>query len=112
MMSTRHLAAGLLVAASLNPVCAQPVSVSVAVTQPAATATPAARAGAGAGVTVIEDDNARIEEVQGRSGVQRVTVRSKVAGARPYEVHVAPAGRDPSQERGNAGRHGWSILNF
>lgn len=64
-------------------------------------------------VTVIEDDNVRIEETRGRSGVVRqVVVHSKVLGAKPYEVQVAPAGRDPNQDKGSAGRRTWSLLNF
>ena len=63
-------------------------------------------------MVVIEDDNARIEEAHKGGAVSRVTVQSKLPGARPYEIHVAPPGRDPSQERGNAGRRAWSIFNF
>ena len=63
-------------------------------------------------LTVIEDDNARIEENRVRGTVQRVTVQSKIGSVRPYQIQVAPAGRDPSQERGNAGRRSWSVLDF
>ena len=70
------------------------------------------KAKAKAHVTVIEDDNARIEEVRSRGGVSSVTVHSKLPGARPYQIQLAPAGRDPSQERGNAGRRAWSIFDF
>ena len=110
MTSILRLASGLLAAASLSSAWAQPVS--SAVPKPAASAASAATAKARNSITVIEDDNTRIEETHGRNGVKQVTVRSKVAGAKAYEIHVAPAGRDPSQERGNAGRPGWSILNF
>ena len=97
------LAAALLAAALLPAQAQKAVAPAAAASAPK----PAAH------VTVIEDDNARIEESHGRNGtVQRVTVRSKIAGARPYEIQLAPAGRDPSQERGNAGRPGWSLLNF
>ena len=63
-------------------------------------------------MVVIEDDNARIEEVRNRGAVSSVTVQSKVPGARAYQIQVAPPGRDPSQERGNAGRRAWSIFDF
>jgi hypothetical protein len=61
---------------------------------------------------VIEDDGARIEETRLRGAAQRITVQSKVPGAKAYEIQVAPAGRDPSQERGGAGQRAWSLFNF
>lgn len=80
---------------------------------PAAASAPGAKAPTPANVTVIEDDNVRIEETRGRGGVVRqVTVQSKLPGAKPYEVQVAPAGRDPNQDKGSAGRRTWSVLNF
>jgi hypothetical protein len=39
-------------------------------------------------------------------------VQSKVGGVREYEIQVAPAGRDPSQERGAAGKRTWSLFSF
>ena len=65
-----------------------------------------------ANVTVIEDDNARIEEVRGRNGVEKVIVQSKIGGVRPYQIQPPTPGRDASQERGNAGRSAWSIFSF
>ena len=38
--------------------------------------------------------------------------RSKVAGARAYEIIVAPGGRDASQDRGASGQRAWSLFNF
>jgi hypothetical protein len=61
---------------------------------------------------VLEDEGVRIEEMRIHGFVQRVTVQSKVGGVHPYEVQIAPAGRDPSQERGSAGRRVWSIFDF
>jgi len=79
-------------------------------------AAPAAAASAArppAHVKVIEDDNVRIEETQGRTGaVAKVTVRTKAPGAKDYDVQVAPAGRDPNQDKGSAGRRTWSVLSF
>jgi hypothetical protein len=63
-------------------------------------------------LVVIEDDAVRIEESHVRGAVQRVVVHSKAASAAAYEIQVAPAGRDPSQERGNSGRRTWSIFSF
>jgi len=62
--------------------------------------------------TVIEDDGVRIEETRQRGAARRIVVQSKVGGAREYEIQVAPAGRDPAQERGGAGKRAWSLFNF
>jgi hypothetical protein len=61
---------------------------------------------------VIEDDGVRIEELRVRGQPVRITVRSKVQGARPYEIHPGHGGRDASQERGVAGTSGWRLLSF
>jgi hypothetical protein len=61
---------------------------------------------------VIEDDHVRIEELRVRGQLRRVTVQSKVQGAREYEIVVGHGGRDPSQDRGNAGRSAWRVLGF
>jgi hypothetical protein len=63
-------------------------------------------------LVVIEDDGVRIEETRVGGTVTRVTVQSKVGNVRPYEIQIAPAGRDPSQERGNAGQRTWSLFSF
>ena len=106
MNSTFHLAAGLLAIGSCGPLMAQ-----AAAPDSAAGGTSAA-AGVRAHIVVFEDDGARVEEVRVGGRVQRVTVQSKVGNMRAYEIQVAPAGRDPSQERGNAGKRTWSILSF
>ncbi len=106
-----RLAAGLLATAGLGLAGAQTAPAEARSATPA-TAAAAATPKAAPGVTVIEDDNARIEETRVRGTVQRVTVHSKIGSVRPYEIQVAPAGRDPSQERGNAGRRAWSVLDF
>lgn len=83
---------------------------------PQITATPASAATATAKkpshVVVIEDDNVRIEEVRSRGRVQSIHVQSKLGNVKGYDIQVAPAGRDPSQERGNAGQRTWSLFNF
>ncbi len=81
--------------------------------KPAAPASAASAARAPSHVTVIEDDNVRIEETHGRTGaVSKVTVHTKQPGAKDYDVQVAPPGRDPNQDKGSAGRRTWSVLNF
>ncbi len=63
-------------------------------------------------ITVIEDDGVRIEESRVNGRVQRITVQSKLGNVRAYEIGVAPVGRDPSHEKGNAGKRAWSVLSF
>jgi hypothetical protein len=93
---------------------AQPVWAQTQPPAPAAAASAAAAAAPRARdeVVVIEDDGVRIEETRVGGAVRRVTVQSKVGTVRAYEIQVAPAGRDPSQERGNAGRRAWSLFSF
>ena len=93
---------------------AQPVWAQTQPPAPAAAASAAAAAAPRARdeVVVIEDDGVRIDETRVGGAVRRVTVQSKVGNVRAYEIQVAPAGRDPSQERGNAGRRAWSLFSF
>jgi hypothetical protein len=81
---------------------------------PAAARSPARAASAvPSNVRVIEDDEVRIEESRGQRGqLQRITVRSKTAGTRPYEIIVGPGGQDPSQARGASGQRAWSLFDF
>ena len=108
---TLRLATGLLALAACTA-RAEPALVTPAGVSPGASAAGAVAAKPRPHVMVIEDEGVRIEETRVHGSVQRVTVQSKVGGVRPYEVQVAPAGRDPSQERGNAGRRAWSIFDF
>ncbi len=85
----------------------------------AQTAAPAAAASAPARpdparphVTVIEDDNTRIEEHRVRGTVTKVVVQSKVGGAPAYEIQVVPPGRESMSDRGSQGRRTWSIFRF
>ena len=113
MMVSTRLALGLLCAACGSSAWAQAAApVKPAASAASSAASSAAPPKAKAHVVVIEDDNARIEEVHNRGAVSSVTVHSKVPGARAYQIQVAPPGRDPSQERGNAGRRAWSIFDF
>jgi hypothetical protein len=63
-------------------------------------------------VTVIEDDNARIEETRRRGQVVRVQVQSKVGQAPSYDIIVKPGLEPASQQRGAAGRSAWQVLSF
>ena len=98
--------------AASGPVDAQPAAPFAAASAPAGAASAASRAATALSLQVIEDDAVRIEELRVRGQPQRITVRSKVAGARPYEIIVGPAGRDPSQDRGAHGRRTWSLVDF
>jgi len=83
----------------------------VRATAPAASAT--ARDATTPTLTVIEDDGVRIEETRLRGQAQRITVQSKVGGARPYEIIVGPGGRDPSKDHRDAvGQSAWSLFKF
>ena len=63
-------------------------------------------------LTVIEDDNARIEETRRRGQVVRVQVQSKVGQVRSYEIVFKPGAEPASQQRGAAGRSAWQVLSF
>jgi hypothetical protein len=108
MMPTRTLATAVLA------LCAAQVCAAQAAALPAPAAASAAASAAQGGLqrTVIEDDGVRIVETRLRGQAQRITVQSKVAGARPYEILVGRGGRDPSQYRGAAGQSTWSLFDF
>lgn len=65
---------------------------------------------------VIEDDNARIEEVNVRGAVRSITVSPKGPLKTPYEVLPTDASRDPSDgpgsTKGAQGRRVWRVLSF
>jgi hypothetical protein len=90
---------------------------AVAPAQPAASA-PALPASAGARLDeslqrrIIEDEGVRIEETRLRGAATHITVQSKVPGAKPYQIQVAPAGRDRSEPRGGAGQRAWTLFDF
>jgi len=106
-----HLGTGVLLLGCAGAVCAQ------AVAPPAAAASVSAAAGTPRDrmtptLTVIEDDGVRIEEKRLNGQAQRITVQSKVQGAKPYEIIVAPGGRDASKDRGAVGQSAWSLFDF
>ena len=53
----------------------------------------------------------RIEETRLRGQAQRISVKNKRRG-NDYEIIVDPAGKDPSHDRGAAGRSAWSLFAF
>lgn len=91
---------------------ALPANQAAQAAQAASAASAPLRAAADSQRRVLEDDGVRIEEFRVRGQLQRVIVRSKVGGARTYEIIVGPGGRDPSQERGTAGQRAWSLFDF
>jgi len=104
---------GLLCLALALPWCAgaQPVAPDKPLAvEPASSAAP--RLPLPEQVTVIEDDNARIEETRRRGQVVRVQVQSKVGQVRSYEIIVKPGADPASQQRGAAGRSAWQVLSF
>jgi hypothetical protein len=65
---------------------------------------------------IVEDDNARIEELNVRGAVRSITVQPKGPLKTPYEVLPTDASRDPSEgpgsTKGAQGRRVWRILSF
>ena len=65
--------------------------------------------------TVIEDDNARIDELKVRGRSQRITVKPKTAG-RPYEIITNNGSRDltegPNGFNGAVGKRVWPVMSF
>ena len=63
-----------------------------------------------------EDDHVRIDELRVRGQVQSLRVTPKQSNGvtlQPYEVLVAPGGRDPSGEHRDAsGQRVWTVLSF
>lgn len=106
-----HLGAGILLLGCAGAVCAQPVAPAAAAASASAAAA-APRDRMTPTLTVIEDDGVRIEEKRLNGQAQRITVQSKVQGARPYEIIVAPGGRDASKDRGAVGQSAWSLFDF
>jgi hypothetical protein len=111
------LAPALLVAAAASAATAPatPTALAAAAADHAASspADPADPARAGAvDKRVIEDGKVRIEETRVRGQTQSVTVTSKLPGVKAYEVIQPPLGKDPSQDKGAAGKRTWSLFDF
>lgn len=66
--------------------------------------------------SVVEDDNARIEELRVRGAVRSIVVQPKGPIKAEYEVLPIDAGRDvsdgPNSAKGAAGKRVWRVLTF
>ena len=111
MTLLQRLVASMTLAGIAGAACAQAVAPASAA-PPARAASAAQRDASTPTLTVIEDDGVRIEEKRLNGQAQRLTVQSKVQGARPYEIIVAPGGRDASKDRGAVGQSAWSLFDF
>jgi hypothetical protein len=65
---------------------------------------------------LIEDQGSKIEELRVRGQTQHIVVTPKVGTTKPYEILVAPGGRDMTDgtggPRNTTGKRVWSLLNF
>lgn len=106
LCSLTAAAAGPAAAAASAPAVAPPAPGA----QPAPAGEPAVRR------DVIEDDNARVEELRVRGAVRSITVQPKGPVKAEYEVIPLDAGRDsadgPGSAKGGAGRRVWRVLTF
>ena len=103
----RTLAGALLVPLAASAAAAPAVAAAAAASEPV----DHAKAGA-VDKRVIEDSKVRIEETRVRGQTQSVTVSSKLPGVKAYEVIQPPLGKDPSQDKGAAGKRTWSLFDF
>lgn len=66
--------------------------------------------------TVIEDRNARVDELRVRGELRTITVSPTLPGARAYQVLPPAPGRPfaegPGSQRGAAGQRVWSVISF
>lgn len=64
---------------------------------------------------VVEDDNARVEELRVRGQTQRIVVHPK-RGGKDYEIVTGDSSRDLTaghgSTRGAAGQRVWNVLSF
>lgn len=111
-MSSRLLPLAVLAALAGSALAVQAQGAPAeAKTAPAAAATePAVKR------SVVEDDNARIEEVRVRGAVRSTKVKPKGAIKAEYEVLPLDAGRDnvegPHSGKGSTGQAVWRVLSF
>lgn len=96
--------------AATPPVQAPPAGSPAAVEPAASGATE--RASRTVDKRVIEDGKVRIEEVRVQGQTHSVMVTSKLPGVKTYEVIQPPLGKDPSQDKGAAGKRTWSLFDF
>ena len=85
-------------------------------TAPAAVSEPTERGEPNVKHTVTEDKGSKIDELTVRGQLQHVIVTPKVGLTTPYEIVIAPAGRDPFDGTGGArtaaGKRVWNVLKF
>jgi hypothetical protein len=111
MTLLQDLGAGMLLLGCAGAACAQAAAPAAAAASASAVVAPP-RDRMTPTLTVIEDDGIRIEEKRLLGQVQRITVQSKVQGAKPYEIIIGPGGRDTSKDRGAVGQSAWSLFDF
>lgn len=84
--------------------------------KPAPVAAPAPAGEPSVKRNVVEDDNARIEELSVRGAVRSIRVQPKGPIKAEYEVLPIDAGRDvsdgPNSAKGAAGKRVWRVLTF
>jgi hypothetical protein len=116
------IAAGLIGSASAEPAPA-PAAASAPAPALAASSVPAGTAESGkpepgepvVRLTIIDDDNVRIEELKVRGRSQRIVVTPK-NGSKPYEIITDNGSRDltegPNGFNGAVGKRVWPVLSF
>lgn len=115
------IAAGLIGSASAQSAPAAPAAASAPA--PAASSVPPGAAESGkpepgepvVRLTIIDDDNVRIEELKVRGRSQRIVVTPK-NGSKPYEIITDNGSRDltegPNGFNGAVGKRVWPVLSF
>ena len=116
------IAAGLIGSASAQSAPA-PATASAPAPAPAASSVPPGTAESGkpepgepvVRLTIIDDDNVRIEELKVRGRSQRIVVTPK-NGSKPYEIITDNGSRDlsegPNGFNGAVGKRVWPVLSF
>lgn len=116
------IAAGLIGSASAQSTPA-PATASAPAPAPAASSVPPGTADSGkpepgepvVRLTIIDDDNVRIEELKVRGRSQRIVVTPK-NGSKPYEIITDNGSRDlsegPNGFNGAVGKRVWPVLSF
>lgn len=110
-MSPRFLVIAVTLLALAGPAVAQQAAKPPRIADPGAPVNePAVKQ------SVIEDDNARIEELRVRGAVRSIRVSPKGPIKTPYDVLPLDAGRDnadgPSSGKGSGGQRVWRVLSF
>lgn len=114
------IAAGLIGSASAQ---SAPAPAAASAPAPAASSVPAGAAESAkpepgepvVRLTIIDDDNVRIEELKVRGRSQRIVVTPK-NGSKPYEIVTDNGSRDltegPNGFNGAVGKRVWPVLSF